>query len=234
MRGAEGAPGAAPSTEAAPVADASAAVAELVTNLLDDMESGEVELVVRAMAEAQIETLLEDYDFLYHTSELYERMTRLLADLDGDAAAEQLSKDLRALAVGNLKIEMVDANTAAVTPNPLLIVLGPGKTPAALTATKDDGDWKVRLDAPLTAEDVAEITQYHEKLQEGLDALIEALDSDEIEGHQAVYRALVQIGQGRELDLAAIEQPEEEEAEAEQPREAEEDEGEDSEDPNQP
>lgn len=220
--------------EAVAGAGASVAVRELLNNLLDDMESGEVAFVLGIIAEDQLGPLLDDYDFLYSTAELYERLTNVLADTQGDSAAKRMTADLRKLVTGPLKIDAVDENTATVTPNPLWILFGPSQASAALTIVQADGEWMARLDTPLTPDNVDRIRQYHEQLQEALDLLIEAVDNEGIKGRTAVYEALLRIAQGRELGLPSESEdgPETEEAEPEEA--AEEDEGASPEESDQP
>lgn len=177
-------------------ADVSTAARELVNNLLDDLQSGEIEYVLAAFDQQQVELLRADDEFLYNTQAAYEYLARALGDAYGDSSVEQLNTDLRNLVTGTLSIDPIDANVATVTPNPLAAILGP-KAAAAMTVARQGGEWKIRLENPLTTEDVAEIVQYHTKLQEALYALGDALANEEIDGREAVFAALLRAAQGQ-------------------------------------
>lgn len=183
-------------------ADAATAARQLVNNMLDDLQSGEVAYVLEAISPNQIELVRDDDDFLYNTQQAFGFLTNALDTAYGSSSVEQLHADLRKLITDDLTIEAVSADTVTVTPNPLLVVLGPEKATPALTIAHVGGEWKVRLDAPLTEEDLAAIRQYHEKLQEALYWLGEALENGEIADREEVYTALVQAGQGQEINLA--------------------------------
>ena len=203
-----GAPGSRESAAAAG-AEATHAVRELVVNLLNDLESGEVGYVLDAFDPEQIEPLRADDEFLWNTQEAYAFVTRALAAKFGDLSVEQLNRDLRKLVTEALRIDTVNADTATVTPNPLLIVLGPESVKPAMTVARTAGEWKIRLEAALSADDVARIIQYHKALQEKLYEIGDSLDEGRIEDPQAVYAALLQAGLGQELPDADEEDSEE-------------------------
>lgn len=202
---------------AAAGADAAAAARELVTNLLNDIESGEVELVLRALEPDQIEPLAADTEFLHRTYELFERLVRGLRQAEGEATAEKLSSGLRRRFAEALKIDPVDADSVTVSPNPLLVVFGPAKTPPVLTVRRHEDRWRVWLEAPLTADDVAAIRAYHEQLQKSLGALIEAMESGTLKESGALVAALVKAALGLELELPG---PQEEKPVDQQPEPA--------------
>ena len=104
----------------------------------------------------------------------------------------------------------------------MLIIFGPEKTAPTLTIARKEGEWRIRLDAPLTEDDLAQIRAYHEKLQQALDTLIDAVYEGQIDSRQAIQAALMQAATGQEVDLAGAEQPdegEEDEAGEESPEE---------------
>ena len=182
--------------------DATSGARRLIDNLLNDLESGEVDLVLGAVAAEQIQPLLDDHDFLFVTQEAYEELTEMLVDTAGEPALAQLHADLRKLMTDPLKIDVVNDTTVTASPNPLIMIFGPTLSPATLTMKPIDGDWKIRPEAALTTENVAAIGTYHEALQEALYEIADALEDEEIQGPQAVYAALLKAVAGQELDLS--------------------------------
>lgn len=185
--------------------DAATAGRELLDNLLNDMESGEVDYVLDAFDPAQVEVVRGDEDFLYNTQDAYARLTRSLADALGDSSVEQLNSDLRKLVTDGLKVDPIDAQTVTITPNPLLIVLGPAKTTPAMTVALLDGEWHIRLEAALTTEDLDAMQAYHQKLQDTIYALVDALDSKAITERDAVYAALLTAATGGDVEIPTAE-----------------------------
>jgi len=183
--------------------EAVAAARELIQNLLNDLESGEVDLVLEVLDPSQVGPLRNNDDFLFNTQQAYASLTRALAKKSGSSAVEQLNADLRKLVSEKLTIDPVNADTVTATPNPLWLIFGPEKTPAALTLVRKDSKWLVRLDAPLTPADVEAMGQYHTKLREALYALAEGLDRGSVEGREAVHAALLKAGAGQEMSLPA-------------------------------
>lgn len=171
--------------------DPAAAVRELISDLLDDMESGEIELVLGAFVPEQIQPLLDDNDFLFDTAEAYDALSEALAEVAGDAASERLAADLRKLVTDALKIEVVDATTVTVTPDPLRVVLGPALAPETLTVKLVEDEWRIHLEKTLTESDVGEIAAFHEKLRDTLYELADRLADKDIKGREEVYTALL-------------------------------------------
>lgn len=180
-----------------------AAARELVTNLLNDLESGEIDLVLAVFAPEQVETLGGNNEFLFNTQQAYHFLQRTLERQYGASSVEQLNSDLRKLVTEKLKVDPVAADTVTVTPNPLLVLLGPQRTPPAMTLTLKDGAWRIRLESKLEEADVAAVQEYHEKLQKAIYAIADALEAKRIEGREAAYAALVQAGLGLDPGLPA-------------------------------
>ncbi|MFH1747657.1 MAG: hypothetical protein ABIG44_11495 [Planctomycetota bacterium] len=192
--GAAAGPGGGPSGVA--TVDVSTAAREMVNNLLNDMQSGEIEFVLGAFNQEHIALLREDDEFLWNTQGAYSYLTRALGDAYGDSSIEQLNTDLRNLVMNSLSIDPIDANTATVTPNPLVALFGLEKAAAALTIGRQGDEWKIQLEQPLSAEDVTAIRAYHGRLKEELYSLGEKLADGSIEGREAVYAAILQVARG--------------------------------------
>ncbi len=187
-------------TDVAAGSGPAAAARQAVVNLLNDMESGEVSLILRAFDPAQVEALLPDSDFLYTTYEFYEPVVSTLAEQRGEAERELLSATLRKFVLDSLHVDPVNEEAVTITPNPLLVILGPERTTPTLTVAQTPDGWRIRLANPLTAEDVAGIRAFHERLQDALDLLLEALEAGEVETRSDIVAALVQAVHGRQSE----------------------------------
>jgi len=178
-----------------------AAARELVAFLLDALESGEVQAVLRLLNEEQIGPLLEDCDFLFASFERVQAVFEQLRAQD-ESLPGGVSEQLRRLCTDRLRVESVDATTIRVMPNPLIVLFGPQNTPAALTVTRIGGEWRVRLEAALKPADVAAMRRYHEQLQAALDLLAQAVREEKIRGQEAVVAALVDVALGKPIEPA--------------------------------
>jgi hypothetical protein len=193
----------------AATADAATAGKQFVAALLKQYEAGKLDEVIDLFTFEEIEPLASDYDFLVLTWERLDTLLGLLTSAYGTSSAQQLKSDLGKLATDGQRIE-AQAEQVRITPNPLLVILGPQHTPPELVLVRRGEQWKIHLPQPLTAEALAEVLAYHEQVQRALDQLIEALDNKTIAGREAVYAALLKVGQGQPLEAepgAAATQP---------------------------
>jgi hypothetical protein len=179
-----------------------AAARELVGFVLDALESGEFQAVLRLMNEEQIGPLLEDCAFFFAS---FERMQGVLDELraQNESLAANVSEQLRRLCADRLRVESVDATTCRVTPNPLIVLFGPEKAASGLTLVRVGGEWKIRLEAALKPADVAAMRRYHEQLQAALDRLAQAVREGKIGGQEAVVAALVDAALGKPPEVAS-------------------------------
>ncbi len=168
---------------------------ELLAALLNDLESGDLELVLDAIDAAQIHALRERMDFLWSSQEAWADVQRAVTRQLGDTAGDQLSATLRKRFLGAVRIEPA-AGEFVVTPNPLLVLLGPARTADPLRVARVDGQWRFQLPGALTGEDVAAAAAYHEVLQAELRRIQQQLGGQEFPTAEAVADALGQAIRG--------------------------------------
>jgi hypothetical protein len=179
-------------------ADATAAQRKLVLDLLDNLRTGKADLVLEAIDPEQSELLREDSAPLAKTQEA---IAALLEKI-GPEATEQSIETFKAMAAESLQFESDGPDAATVTPNPLMVILGPEVSAPAGKLVRTGGKWRFRLEAPLTAEDIAKIAAYHKTLQEALSRVSLLLDQKEGLDQQAIMAAFAQLGAAAEGSAA--------------------------------
>lgn len=219
--------GEAPAAGTVAETDAATAARTLVMNLVNDLQSGEIGLVLGAFDQTQIQPLLEKDEFLWATQEAYADLEQALIEKLGDSSVEQLNSDLRQLFLGPLNIDVVSPDSVAVTPNPLRVILSPEHAGGeVMNLARTEEGWRIRLPQPLTAEDVEAISAFHETLKDSIWKIADGLANGQIETREAAYELLLKAGQGEEIYLSTLDTgegeetgaaPDEEEEEPEEP-----------------
>ncbi|MEW6251980.1 MAG: hypothetical protein AB1716_15165 [Planctomycetota bacterium] len=200
--GGEG-PGATPARPTARTTDAQVAVSRDFTQLVQFAHDGLGENALRMFNKEHVQLLTEKLDVIAATFDKVELLRLRVAKLSGEDKADKLLEPLRPSPPADQKIELVDAEHASITPNPLMVFFGPSRTTPALRAALVEGEWKFELEQPLTAEDVAAIEAYHQQLQATLDQIDEwlagaaGLDEAQLQG------ALTKAVQGEPVELGA-------------------------------
>lgn len=196
-------------TGAAPSANVDDQVRGVVEFFLNALRDADPKLALRAFDAEQVAMLVEDddaMDVLYATFgtlndslrfEIEDRLgmtkaARMLGPLGGDPDAAP-------------SWEILDADHASVTPNVARYLLGPtvGDASAIALARQADGEWKFQLDQPLDADRVNTILEFHERVQDELNKIVDwVFDAEELDEDllaTAINRALV----GEPVELPA-------------------------------
>jgi hypothetical protein len=137
----------------------------LATDLVGSIRDTEVEFALRTFEPAHVAALTSDE--LNPLFANFETLT-VIAERLGAGKAPGLLGALRGVGEEQLKVDLVDASNAGVTPNVARVLFGPKAAGPALKAKLGEKGWKFQLDAPLSEADVAAIRAYHEKLGDAL------------------------------------------------------------------
>lgn len=177
-------------------ADADTQVKTAVRDLVNALQDGEVELVLRSFNPEQVKPLADKVDVLLTTFEKMDLLRRTLEKklADDSAQADQVLGPLRG-GGADLKWDMLDADHASVTPNLTALLFGPKATPT-LQLARQAGEWQFQLEAPLSAEDVGVIVAFHEQLQKALDSVVESVAAAETVDVAQLTEMLAQALQG--------------------------------------
>ncbi len=155
-------PGAAPrDTEAG----ADRAVRDLAEFLVGALRDGDVAYALRAFERAHVAVLTpEQLDLVFANLESIGKIAARL----GTTEAARLLGGLYGPGDEPLKVDVVDAKNAGVTPNVARVLFGPALAGPALKAKLGDDGWKLQLERPLAEADVAGMLAFHEKLRDAL------------------------------------------------------------------
>ncbi len=183
---------------------AAAQIADLVSYMVQTIQDGDADRVLRSFNPEHVAALSEDdVDVLFATFDKVELLQEMLEDKVTPTRATELMADLWGVGAEEPTWEILDADNASVSPNLVGIVLGPAHTASTMTLQRQDGEWRFQLDAPLTTDDVTQITAFHDQLQAGLDAIIDWLDAPEELDEDALLAAFRQARQGQPVNLEA-------------------------------
>jgi len=183
-------------------ADAQTAGRELVTDLLNFMEDGEISYILDLFVADQVSLLRDDDEFLYNSWRAYDELSNELATAAGDSALAQLNGDLRKLALENLVVEPQGTDSATLSPNPLVIFLGPELATPTLTITRTEDGWKIQLPNPLTEDDVEKMREYHLDLLDRIYMIADAVSNGTISTREDVQASLLKVAKGEDPGLS--------------------------------
>lgn len=195
----------APAAATADTSDADTQVRGAVLDLVGFVRDQEVENALRLFNAEQVKALLDDdaFDPLFGTFELVDQLTRQLDKSKVDA----LLGGLRGSGAEQPTWDLLDAEHASVKPNIGKVLFGPATPGDAMVLAKQDGAWRFQLDKPLTAEDVAAIVAYHEKLQQQLTRLIDYVASVDPVDDAVVAAAATAALNGEDVQLPTASAP---------------------------
>lgn len=197
--------------------DTDAQIREVVAFFINQIRDGDPGQALRVFNPEHVAALTEDnLDAIYGTLEtLYESLVPKLEDQLGGPQTEKLLGILGGDPESNLTWEIHDADNATVSPNPSTILFGSLQTAPTMVLTRQAGEWKFQLEAPLTAEDVEAIVAYHENLREQLNKIIDWIYDAGTVDRAVLEEAVSQALQGQPVELPEVAAPEEAEPEAE-------------------
>lgn len=209
--GLDGSGSGAPTAATPDTSNADTQVRGAVLDLVGFVRDQEVENALRLFNEEQAKALLDNdaFDPLFGTFELVDQLTRQLDKSKVDA----LLGGLRGAGATQPTWDLLDAEHASVKPNIGKVLFGPATTGDAMVVAKQEGVWRFQLDKPLTAEDVAAIVAYHQKLQEQLTKLIDYVSSVDQVDEAVVTAAATAALNGEEVQLPTASAPSEKPAE---------------------
>ena len=190
-------------------ADTTGQVRELVEDLVSAFAQGDVEGLLEkfnpldiALLQDSTETLETLYSTLVESRQFLERS--ISAKLGPEVVAQVYERELLSIR-DNLVIEIRGADSATVKPStPVRRLLGPAASDV-IAVEKTGGLWLIHLEAPLTEDDLTAISEYHERVQLAVEALIEMIDDDTITTADQILQAreMALTGEMPELDADA-------------------------------
>ncbi len=174
-----------------------AAVGELVNAL----RSGQVDAALKLFRDEDVAALSAQMDALFKTCDQYDRLTNALREKLGAGKLEQLPLPA---SIKEPKPTEQDEAHATATPNVTQILFGPerGAPTTAMLMVLEDGKWKFRLDKPLSAADVEAIVAFHQKVQSGLEKVMDWVDTHETPDVDQLTTALMQVMSGEAVTLS--------------------------------
>lgn len=186
---------------------AEAAVRTAVANLVNAVRDGEVTLALRAFRSEDVRLLAEQSELLFATFATLDTLGRhLKGSFDPTKISTWLAK-VRGVGGDLPRWELLDPQNASVTPNPAALLLGPTKATPVLRLVLDSGQWRFRLDAPLTKADVDAIVAYHQELQEQLGRIIDWVARTSAVDEATLSAALDAAVAGQAVELPAAAPP---------------------------
>lgn len=184
-----------------------AAVRTALANLVNALRDGEVTLALRAFRGEDVRLLFEQSEVLFVTCAKLDTLGRHLRGPFEPTKVDTLLAKVRGLGETLPNAEMLDPQNASVNPNPAALLLGPAKTTPTLRLAWDAGQWRFRLDAPLTKAEVDGIVAYHERLQEQLSDIIDWVARTPAVDEPTLRAALEAAVAGQPVELPAEAQP---------------------------
>jgi hypothetical protein len=179
--------------------DAEGQVRTAVSDLVSAIKDREVELAIKCFNSEHVKALSEQHwEPLFTTLDLVDQIARRL----GANKADRLLGGLRGPGDVQIKVDMLDADHASVTPNVARVLFGSVKASGAMSVVRQPDGWKLQFDAPLTEKDVAAITAFHGKLQNSLDQIIDWLSASKKVNEEQLKAAVGQALQGEAVQLA--------------------------------
>lgn len=146
-------------------AGADRAVRDLAEFLVGAIRDGDVTYALRAFEPTHVAALApEQLDLVFAN---LESIAKIAARL-GTTEATNLLGGLYGPGDEPLKVDVVDAKNAGVSPNVARVLFGPALAGPALKAKLGDDGWKLQLERPLVEADITEILAFHEKLRDAL------------------------------------------------------------------
>ncbi len=188
-------------------------VAAMATQMAEALRTGQVDRIVAMFRAEDVAALTETegaVDALFTTYEKVDLLSRTVQDKGDDALAGRVRAQLTGVAVdvADVQAEMLSPDRAAAGVGPAAL-LGGVRELQSLGMTQVDGTWKFTLESPLTAEEAEQIVAYHEKLQDGLDKLIEWVDTSEEVDADLLVERIEKVLAGEEIDVSEGEGQEE-------------------------
>lgn len=164
-------------------------VQELVNTLLKAMKSIDVNTILDSFVAEDVAALRDQADVLFSTTEKMQQMrTSLVGKFGEEAVSHGEAEDIKKIADA-VRIEVIDADNASITPNFLLPILGPTKGISALAARRVDNAWKLSL--PISADDAAGILAFHKVLARALDSVTKQIEEGNINSFEQLQPALM-------------------------------------------
>lgn len=181
--------------------DADAQVRDAVRDMVSLILDGEALVALRIFNPDEVAALIDGTDPLFATLEQLDALRRSVAEKLGDAEAARLDRVARGLEPAP-NHRVLDAQNASVEPVPIMILIGPERTPGSARLTLMDGRWRLQLDRTLTAQDVEAIHSYHAQLGDRLARIHDwVLDNAQIDA-AVLENALRAALRGEDFDLA--------------------------------
>lgn len=177
-------------------------IRSVVMFLSNAIHDGFPDLALKAFNDQHVAPLKEQIDVVFATfTTFYDALYPELEMVFSSDTAGELEGVL--LGTDNEEPEwtILSGESASVTPNVAAILFGPAKSTPSLTVMQQDGEWQFQLDAPLTAEETQQIVQYHEKLQEQLNRIVDYLYAVDNPDEQVVRTAIEQARAGETVEL---------------------------------
>lgn len=183
-------------------------IRSVVMFLSNAIHDGFPDLALKAFNEQHVAPLKEQIDIVFATfTTFYDALYPELEMVFSGDKARELEGVLLGTSGQDPEWTILSGESASVTPNVAAILFGPAKSTPSLTVMQQDGEWQFQLDAPLTAEETQQIVQYHEKLQEQLNRIVDYLYAVDNPDVQVVRTAIEQARAGETIELPDAETP---------------------------
>lgn len=175
----------------------------LAEDLVNFLRDGEVEMALGLFNPEHVAAVGDEaLNALYNTADTLTRLSRTLEDKLGEDEARALMAIPRQTEVLP-SVELVNPTQATLTPNAAGLLLGNVKESPSLIAEFQDGRWRLQLDGPLTADDVADIVAYHEKLRSALNEVIDWVEASDPIDVEQLRDALRNAAEGEPVEVGA-------------------------------
>ncbi|NLG43271.1 MAG: hypothetical protein GX547_08500 [Phycisphaerae bacterium] len=170
-----------------------AAVREFILEVMRDLEAGRIERALSKIEPAPGEAARAH---IQGTLELITALTQTVTEKLGPGSQEELSEVQQKALADSIQVELTGPDSATVTPNLLILFLGPELATDTAKLVKMGGEWRFLLETPLTGADLDKLAVYHQTTQEQLKQFSEVIQQAgpaELQALRETFMALAGI-----------------------------------------